>query len=581
MNEKKGSTILLKEFSVKWKLTVGFGIVFLILLISLGTSARSISKIGDQVTMYSKFTYPLTSYNITAQREMISVQRYLLMALLESESGLDYQSSLEQSGKSAENFIALMEKFAAQQRSNANDKNIEAVNQCVASAETARNKIIELLGGSSKESTAEAYTIFKNDFMPAFTQMAEIMEEMNVVGAQKADVQKQTAQNIIVQSWIILFLVLVISILATIGVIFVLTRAILVPVKEIEAVYKEMGKGNLHSKIRYQSRDELGRMADSIRTTNARIILYIEDIISKLTMLSQGDMCISVDLDYDGDFAAIKKAIIDTTASLNATMVIIHRAAEQVNSGAGQVSDGSQALASGATEQAATIEELTSSAQNVAEKAEKNTVSVRKATDYVAKAGSGVNESNEHMKNLNNAMKEISRSSEEISKVTKLVEDIAFQTNILALNAAVEAARAGDAGKGFAVVADEVRNLAAKSAEAAKQTADLVQQSTAKVSEGEKLANETLQLLDDVAQKALMAERSIKEIESDSLEQTDAIAQINLGLSQVSSVVQTNAATAEESSASSEELAAQAQILREEVSKFRLSGQNKGVFAAD
>ena len=174
------------------------------------------------------------------------------------------------------------------------------------------------------------------------------------------------------------------------------------------------------------------------------------------------------------------------------------------------------------------------------------------------------------MQHLNTAMKEIGESSQKISKITKLVEDIAFQTNILALNAAVEAARAGDAGKGFAVVADEVRNLAAKSAEAAKQTADLIQISTATVSEGERLASETLKLLETVFEKAKVVSRSIEDIEHASTEQASAIEQINLGLSQVSSVVQTNAATAEESSAASEELAAQAQTLQQEVGKFKL-----------
>ncbi|MDW2797072.1 HAMP domain-containing methyl-accepting chemotaxis protein [Clostridium boliviensis] len=571
MKDKRGFNEFIRGLSVKWKLSIGFGVVFLILLVSLGTSAASISKIGNQVDLYSKFTYPLTYNNLVAQREAVSVQRFLLMALLEKEAGKDYKPSLDMSGKSAQNFMEVFDKFAKNQRSAANDKNIADVNQHVQEAEAARNKILELLNDPSTKDSSAAYKIFQEEFLPPFNQITDIMEQMNLVGAQKADIQKQTAKGVIAESWVILLVVLVASVLATLSIIFILTRAILKPVKEIEEVYKEMAEGNLRSEIHYESRDELGRMADSIRTTNARLTSYIEDIISKLTMLSQGNMSFTVDLDYVGDFSAIKESLLSTIASLNSTMQVIHTAAEQVNSGAGQVSDASQALASGATEQAATIEELTASVHSVTEKAEKNTVSVRNATESVFQAGQGVGESNNRMKQLNEAMREISHSSEEISKVTKIVEDIAFQTNILALNAAVEAARAGEAGKGFAVVADEVRNLAAKSAEAAKQTADLVQKSTDKVAEGERMANESLKLLDNVAVKADLVDKAIKQIESDTQDQANAIVEINQGLSQVSAVVQTNAATAEESSASSEELAAQAQILREQISKFKLT----------
>ena len=167
-------------------------------------------------------------------------------------------------------------------------------------------------------------------------------------------------------------------------------------------------------------------------------------------------------------------------------------------------------------------------------------------------------------------MKEIGAASHKISSITKVIEDIAFQTNILALNAAVESARAGEAGKGFAVVADEVRSLAGKSAEAAKQTADLIMHSVTSVSEGEQLADETAKVLKGVAEQAVLVEQAIKEIEESSSYQVQVIEQINQGLSQVSAVIQTNAATAEESSSSSEELAAQAQMLQQEVSRFRL-----------
>ncbi|WP_283610236.1 methyl-accepting chemotaxis protein [Faecalispora anaeroviscerum] len=314
------------------------------------------------------------------------------------------------------------------------------------------------------------------------------------------------------------------------------------------------------------SKDETGMLASSFTQMLEGIRAQVE--VAKL--ISNGDFTQTVPLRSNEDALglALKKIEID----LSQTLQLINTAANQVNSGAEQVSCASQALASGAAEQAAAVEELNASIITVAQQAEQNAVSVHKATEYVGQAGTGVAESNQYMQSLYTAMNEIGDSSQQISKITKLVEDIAFQTNILALNAAVEAARAGNAGKGFAVVADEVRSLAAKSAEAAKQTAELIEKSSLTVSEGTRLASETLKVLSNVSEKSQMAEQSIREIEQASTEQATSIEQITQGLSQVSSVVQTNAATAEESSASSEELAAQAQTLQGEVAKFQLSG---------
>lgn len=171
---------------------------------------------------------------------------------------------------------------------------------------------------------------------------------------------------------------------------------------------------------------------------------------------------------------------------------------------------------------------------------------------------------------MTKAMENISASSFQIANITKVIEDIAFQTNILALNAAIEAARAGEAGKGFAVVADEVHNLAAKSAEAAKQTTGLVEHSNAAVKEGSEITHETAQILEEVEQKTKAATERITKIKLASAEQAIAIEEIKLELSQVSSVIQTNAATAEENSATSEEMSAQAIALSEEVEKFEL-----------
>ena len=348
--------------------------------------------------------------------------------------------------------------------------------------------------------------------------------------------------------------------------------------RPIEAVKQEMGEiasGNLSSDFALEpDTSEIGMLINSIHNTRSTLREYIGDISQKLTQIADGNIDIRVDTEYIGDFTPIQHALETIIYSLNNTLTQINITAEQVSVGSQQVSGGAQALASGSTEQAASIQELSASVERIAEQANGNSTAVEVASKSVQHASNGVTAGNTHMDQLTKAMSDIGSASNKIASITKVIEDIAFQTNILALNAAIEAARAGNAGKGFSVVADEVRNLAAKSAEAARQTNELIHMSVVTVAKGTEITTQTAQILQEVGISTANVTESFKKIERAIAEQTAAIEQIKQGISQVSAVVQTNAATAEENSATSEEMSAQAAALRQEVGKFKLAASN-------
>ncbi|WP_077612601.1 methyl-accepting chemotaxis protein [Clostridium sp. Marseille-P2415] len=349
-----------------------------------------------------------------------------------------------------------------------------------------------------------------------------------------------------------------------------ITDRITGPIGKVVDSIDQLSAGDLSIELYMERRDEIGRIGEKVHEMAGKYRDIIYDISRFLQEISYGNLTVQSNCEYPGEFNGIRSSMEMIASRLNDTILNIRSSAEEVNRGAGQVSGASQALASGAAVQAATVEELNASIADVSDKAVKNTDRVRNAKDYVNQSGVRVNAGNRYMQSLNSAMEEVSLSSEKISGITKMIEDIAFQTNILALNAAVEAARAGSAGRGFAVVAGEVRNLSAKSAEAAKQTAELIGHTVKAVSEGKKRTDETAVILKEIAEKSILVEQVIEEIESASKEQAQAMEQVSKGLSEVSAVVQSNAAAAEESSASSEELAAQARTLRQEVAKFKL-----------
>lgn len=360
-----------------------------------------------------------------------------------------------------------------------------------------------------------------------------------------------------------------------VGIIFlnlrIMKKTIVQPVTQMARLATELSEGNLHgTQLTDTTEDEIGGLSKAMAVTADNLRMYINDISKNLDKMADGDLSAQITAEYKGDFEPIKQALIRINESLNQTLSSIQTAAEQVQTGSDEVANAAQALSQGATEQASSIQELTAAITDVSGEVNKNASNVRLATEYVDQAVSGVEGSNLEMEKMLAAMGEINNTSNRISKIIKVIDDIAFQTNILALNAAVEAARAGMAGKGFAVVADEVRNLATKSADAAKQTTLLIESSIKAVTEGSRFAEKTAGSLQEVSAKATKVKDIICLIDQASSEQALAVSQITKGIEQISAVVQNNSATAEESAAASQQLSAQAVMLNEEVSKFKL-----------
>lgn len=343
------------------------------------------------------------------------------------------------------------------------------------------------------------------------------------------------------------------------------------PLKKCAMRLEQLAQGDLKSPVpMVNTRDEVGVLSKSLTILTKELSAIVGEISYNLSEMADNNFSLPDLRTYSGDFLPLSTATNHIVSSLNSALTQINVASDQVSGGSEQVSSGAQALSQGATEQASSIEELSSAIFEISEHVRKNAENAKNANTLSNEAGQTLTGGNEEMAKMLAAMKEINEASAKISNIIKTINDIAFQTNILALNAAVEAARAGTAGKGFAVVADEVRNLASKSAEAAKETTELISGSTSAVKKGMQIADKTAKILIEVLTKAQESTDLVSKIAEASAEQAQSIEQVTQGVEQISAVVQTNSATAEESAAASEELSGQAQMLKSLVGKFSL-----------
>lgn len=565
----------LKNMHVKNKLILSFSTIVGISILTVIILICNMASISKQVNELYNGPYKNVDDIWTVRRNLIDIQRAINRLMAEDPADIltNYETFKNTVDSDVDGLITAMKDLETQIQKQDNLEKLSAINASITEGEEIRAQLMELL---EKGDFDNAYALNYNTYMP-------IVTEINTMAVDLFDAISEDAAEFVDFAHTSSFVSILIGVIMTVGGVIIagfisvtITKVIMEPVTQLTNAAKEMYKGDMKASkmITYESKDELGILAESMRGTMNNLDNYVDEISQTLVCISKGDLTHSSDeiTNFLGDFSSIKESLVLILKRFNSTLTEIRDASDRVDSGSTEIAGASQSLSEGTSDQASALEELTATVETVSDMAENSAKNTLEAYENVKKSTEEAEYGSQQMGQLTEEMERITAISKEIENIITTIEDIASQTNLLSLNASIEAARAGEAGKGFAVVADQIGKLAADSAQSAVNTRELIVKTMEEIHKGNAITVKTSeafeQVINDMKKFAVVAKNTNETAEK----QAVALSQVQEGIDQISAVVQNTAAAAEESSAISDQLSAQASHLDTLVKRFKLFG---------